>query len=85
MHYAKNNFYLKFIFIIKKLFIYKIIKMQQAKKSSWPELLNTDVDQAINIIKQQRPQLKVDKISDDSMVTMDIRDDRVRVFHNESN
>ncbi len=59
--------------------------MQQAPKSSWPELVNTDVDQAINVIKQQRPQLNVIKVKHDSMVTMDIRNDRVRVYHDENN
>ncbi len=56
---------------------------QDNMKSSWPELVGTNVDEAIEIIKKQNSQLNVIKLKQGSPVTRDFRFDRVRVFYNE--
>ena len=54
-------------------------------KTAWPELLNTNVDVAINKIKASVPaSFSVVKIKNDAMVTMDHRTNRVRVFYDPS-
>lgn len=50
-------------------------------KNRWPELLNTPVDNAIATISIERPDLKVIKLPQGAIVTMDVREDRVRVYH----
>lgn len=60
--------------------------MEANGKSSWPELVGKNVDEAIEIIKQENPALTVVKLEDDSMYTCDYLEERVRVFYNtESN
>mmetsp|Transcript_14468 Transcript_14468/g.18896 ORF Transcript_14468/g.18896 Transcript_14468/m.18896 type:complete len:148 (+) Transcript_14468:170-613(+) len=50
-------------------------------KTSWPELVGMPGEQARLIIVQENPSIKqVDLIPEDSMVTMDYREDRVRIF-----
>ncbi len=51
------------------------------EKTSWPELKNTNVDQAVEKIRSENENLTVHKIESGSMVTMDYRTDRVRVFY----
>jgi len=51
------------------------------KKSLWEDVHNMEVEAAINKIKAERPELNVVKVSKDSMVTMDFRLDRVRVWY----
>ncbi|CAE8678065.1 unnamed protein product, partial [Polarella glacialis] len=52
-----------------------------AVKRNWPELVGQAGEAAVAAIKSDRPELlHVDSLSDDSMVTMDMREDRVRVF-----
>ena len=54
-------------------------------KTSWPELLNVDVDLGIGKIKAAVPSsFSVVKIKNDAMVTMDHRTNRIRVFYDPS-
>jgi len=51
------------------------------KKSDWPELVGATGEAAVATIKVERPDLAaVEALAEDSMVTMDYREDRVRVF-----
>jgi len=52
-------------------------------KTRWTELHAAAVDTALLTIKEERPELTVVKVVQGSMVTMDYRLDRVRVFYNE--
>ena len=58
--------------------------MNQDEKTSWPELNGKNVDEAVQAIKDENPELVVLKVPVDSMVTMDYRTDRVRVFYDEA-
>ena len=50
-------------------------------KSSWPELVGQPSASAMEVIQKENPTIAhVDIIPDGSMVTMDYRTDRVRVF-----
>ncbi len=49
-------------------------------KSSWPELVGADGDAAVAAILGERPELQVSTMPHDSMMTMDFREDRVRVM-----
>lgn len=49
-------------------------------KGSWPELVGQPGDAAVKAISAAAPGLKVMKVSEGSMVTMDHRLDRVRVY-----
>jgi len=51
-----------------------------ANKESWPELVGKSGDEAEQVIKDEEPSLTVQVLPNDSMVTMDYRTDRVRVF-----
>jgi hypothetical protein len=52
-----------------------------APKSSWPELVGMPGRTAVAAIQRERPDLaEVSTLPEDSMVTMDWREDRVRVF-----
>mmetsp|Transcript_26752 Transcript_26752/g.39711 ORF Transcript_26752/g.39711 Transcript_26752/m.39711 type:complete len:193 (+) Transcript_26752:71-649(+) len=53
----------------------------QRDKSKWPELKNKPLDEVVTIIKSERPDLKVLEVPQGAMVTMDVRMDRVRVYH----
>ena len=50
-------------------------------KVLWDELNNSDVDEAMRKIKEERPELKVVKVKKGSMVTMDYNLQRVRVYY----
>ncbi|CAD8195365.1 unnamed protein product [Paramecium pentaurelia] len=52
------------------------------QKSSWPECFGKTVQQAILIIKKDGPNLLIQVLPEGSIVTMDYRRDRVRIFHN---
>ena len=57
--------------------------MEQASKKAWPELVGKKGEEAVAIIKAERPDLaEVSAMSDDMMMTMDFREDRVRVMCN---
>lgn len=56
----------------------------QPNKASWPELMNTPSAQAMAVISEQRPDVKAMLVPQGAMVTMDMRMDRVRVFHDVS-
>ena len=58
--------------------------MQEAK-TEWPELVNRNVEEAEQTIRQENPNVQVHRVPQDSMVTMDWREDRVRVFYDENN
>jgi hypothetical protein len=50
-------------------------------KQSWPELVGTAGEAAVATIRGERPDLaQVLTVPEDAMVTMDWREDRVRVF-----
>ena len=49
-------------------------------KERWVELRGEDVEEALKKIKDERPELTVVKVESGSMVTMDYRLDRVRVY-----
>ena len=66
------------------LFAGSIIAMQQAvgeEPASWPHLVGKPVADAVAELKAAHPALKVLPVPSGSMVTMDYRLDRVRVFH----
>ena len=50
-------------------------------KTRWAELTAVDADQAVEQIQKERPELKLVKVKVGSMVTMDYRGDRVRVWY----
>ncbi len=50
-------------------------------REKWVELRETDVEEAMGKIKEERPELTVIKVLHGSMVTMDFRTDRVRVYY----
>ncbi len=47
----------------------------------WPNLVGIDADKAVETIKALHPNLNAIKVPSGSMVTMDYRTDRVRVFY----
>ena len=53
-------------------------------KTLWTELNLVNVDEAVQQIKTERPELQVVKVKEGSMVTMDYRLNRVRVYYDES-
>lgn len=52
------------------------------EKSSWPECVHLPVEEAKAIIERERPDLHVAIVPKGAMVTMDMRMDRVRLYHN---
>lgn len=54
------------------------------EKMSWPELVGMTAEEAERKIKEEKPELKIHIIPPNSMVTMDYRLDRVRLFVDES-
>lgn len=50
------------------------------KKSTWPELVGQLATQAMHTIQQERPDVAVELVPHDSMVTMDYVERRVRIF-----
>jgi hypothetical protein len=46
----------------------------------FPHLLHKNGDEAVEIIKKQHPNINVLKVNQNSMMTMDFRDDRIRVI-----
>ncbi len=57
--------------------------MNQEEKTFWPELNGTNIDEAVQTIKNENPRLDVQKLPSGSMMTMDYRTDRVRVFYDD--
>lgn len=47
---------------------------------SWPELVGMTAEEAEKKIKEEKPELKIHIIPPNSMVTMDYRLERVRIF-----
>ncbi|MFD3806941.1 serine protease inhibitor [Streptomyces sp. NPDC058611] len=47
----------------------------------WPELVGRTADEAVAVIRRTNPDIvQVPVVADGSLVTMDFREDRVRVF-----
>lgn len=57
--------------------------MEQAQQLDFSQLVGLDVDVAVSKIKEMDASLSVQAIPEGSMVTMDYRTDRVRVFFDE--
>ncbi|CAD8098956.1 unnamed protein product [Paramecium primaurelia] len=53
-------------------------------KQSWPECVGKTADEAKQIILADNAELNVQLLPQNSMVTMDYRTNRVRVFHDEN-
>jgi hypothetical protein len=51
-----------------------------SEKTSWPELTNINVDEAVTTIQQENSSLQVMKVRFGGIVTMDFRPNRVRVY-----
>lgn len=56
-----------------------------ADKTSWPELVGQPAEDAKRAILRDRPNLNVQIVPEDAMVTMDWREDRVRIFVDKNN
>ena len=50
------------------------------ERSHWPHLVGRTVSEVTKTIKEERPELHVVEVPQNSMVTMDMRFDRVRIF-----
>lgn len=50
------------------------------QRTEWPELVATEAGRARDAILNERPELLVQTVDADAMVTMDFRNDRVRLF-----
>jgi potato proteinase inhibitor type I family protein len=55
------------------------------KQVDWKQFLGMDVDKAIQMIRQKRPQLDVFKCQPGLAYTADYRSSRVRVFYDKDN
>jgi hypothetical protein len=53
----------------------------QRDKEKWPELKNLPLEEVRKIISAERPDLQLYDVPQGSMVTCDMRMDRVRIFH----
>eukprot|EP00200_Dunaliella_tertiolecta_P005691 CAMPEP_0202354346 /NCGR_PEP_ID=MMETSP1126-20121109/9706_1 /ASSEMBLY_ACC=CAM_ASM_000457 /TAXON_ID=3047 /ORGANISM="Dunaliella tertiolecta, Strain CCMP1320" /LENGTH=68 /DNA_ID=CAMNT_0048946801 /DNA_START=153 /DNA_END=359 /DNA_ORIENTATION=- len=54
--------------------------MNTGGKQTWPELVGKPYAEAEAVIKRDAPGILVSKVKPGSMMTMDYREDRVRVF-----
>lgn len=54
-------------------------------KTQWPELVGKTFEEAKTAILQDKPTLNVLSVPEGSMVTMDWREDRVRVYVDDNN
>ncbi|CAL1530892.1 unnamed protein product [Lymnaea stagnalis] len=54
----------------------------RADARSWPELVGKTFNEAAKKIKEDYPEAQVIQVAENSMVTMDFRLERVRVFVN---
>jgi hypothetical protein len=59
--------------------------MENPTKTSWPELVGVDGNEAVETIKKENPSLKVGIVKMNQPMTMDYRLDRVRVVVDNSN
>ena len=57
--------------------------MEQTQQLDFSQLVGLDVDVAVSKIKEMDASLSVQAVPEGSMVTMDYRTDRVRVFFDE--
>lgn len=51
-----------------------------ALKTTWPELVGLTADEAEKKIKEERPVVQVQVVPPNSFVTMDFRQNRVRLY-----
>lgn len=59
-----------------------IMSASKDPPSSFPSLNGVEGEEAKKIIEKEFPSLSVQVVPEDSMVTMDFREDRVRIFVN---
>lgn len=52
-------------------------------KTQWPELVGKTQQDAVAVITAERPDLHVEVLESGSMMTMDFREDRLRLMVNE--
>ncbi|BFZ14571.1 hypothetical protein BsWGS_17610 [Bradybaena similaris] len=57
--------------------------LSQDAGHTWPELVGKKYEEAEKAIKDANPELNVVRVPENSMVTMDYRIDRVRLFVDE--
>eukprot|EP00729_Bicosta_minor_P005061 gene5061-26934_t len=57
-----------------------IESLKMLAKRSWPELVGTGAVAAQSLIQSECPWLQVTVMPHDAMMTMDVRDDRVRIL-----
>lgn len=50
------------------------------KKTSWPEVVGMPVEEAEKVIKKDMPEANIVVLASGSLVTLDLRSDRVRIF-----
>jgi len=53
-------------------------------KNAWPELCGTEGNSAVATIERENPSVNAFTLPEGSVVTLDIRCDRVRVFINDN-
>jgi hypothetical protein len=56
------------------------IIMADKNKTSWPELIGLSGEAAKTRLEEENPGKEVDVVPDGSMVTMDYREDRIRIY-----
>jgi len=57
--------------------------LKYSRNGPWPNCVNRDKDYCSGLIKMINKDLSIELIPDGSMVTMDFREDRVRIFYDE--
>ena len=55
-----------------------------SNKDSWPECVGMSTNEAETLIKAEKPGVEAIPVPEGSMVTMDYREDRVRIYHDEA-
>jgi len=68
------------ILILLAILLIMSTETQASVPVEFPHLLHMNGDDAVNIIKKNHPHIKVVKLHQSSMVTMDYREDRIRIF-----
>ena len=85
------NLFTVFLFLTFSLFasvmsIPNLEHISTGERHTWPHLTGVEADAAVEAIKKDRPDISaVHIVPSNSMVTMDFRTDRVRVFVDKDN
>ncbi|KAE8767213.1 hypothetical protein D1007_22383 [Hordeum vulgare] len=53
---------------------------EEQKKTSWPELVGKSIEEAKEVILKDMPEADIVVLPTDSLVTMDLRSNRVRIL-----